>query len=63
MLASGGQQSESVVHLSTLFKIPFLDRLLQSIEQSCLCYTVGPYSSVCVSVSTFPLIPALAYPS
>ena len=44
MLVSGVQQSDSVIHLhvSILFQILFPCRLLQDIEQSFLCYTVGP---------------------
>ena len=44
MLASGIQQSDSVIHIhvSILFQIIFPIRLLQNIEQSSLCYTVGP---------------------
>ena len=45
VLVLGVQQSESVIHIhiSTLFQILFPHRPLQSIEQSFLCYTVGPY--------------------
>ena len=44
MLISGVQQSDSVVHVpvSILFQIFFPFRGLQNIEQSALCYTVGP---------------------
>ena len=44
VLISGVQQSDSVthIHLSNLFQILFLFRLLQSIEQSSLCYIVSP---------------------
>ena len=44
VLVSGVQQSDSVMHIyiSILFQILFPFRLLQSIEQSSLCYTVGP---------------------
>ena len=44
MLISGVQQSDSVIHnvLSILLQILFPFWLLQSIEQSSLCYTVGP---------------------
>ena len=47
VLVSAVQQSESVIHIpiSTLFQILFPYRSLQSIEQSSLCYTVGPYQS------------------
>ena len=37
------QQSESVVHISTLFQIPFPYKALQSIEETPLCYTVDSY--------------------
>ena len=45
VLVSGVQQSESAIHIhiSTLFQILFPYRSLQSIEQSSLCYAVGPY--------------------
>ena len=44
VLVSGVQQSDSVIHIhvSILFQILFPFRLLQSIEQSSLCYTVDP---------------------
>ena len=51
VLVSGVQQSDSVIHIyvsilfffyvSILFQILFPFRLLQSIEQSSLCYTAG----------------------
>ena len=43
MLVSGVQQSDSVthIHVSILFQILFPFSLLQNIEQSSLCYTVG----------------------
>ena len=43
VLVSGVQQSDSVIHIhvSILFQILFLFRLLQNIEQSSLCSTVG----------------------
>ena len=64
------QQSDSVIHIhiSTLVQILFPYRPLQNIEQSSLCYTVGPYQLVvlyivvCVyqsqshSLSIFPII-------
>ena len=45
VLVSGIQKSDSVIHIqvSILFQILFPFRLLQNIEQSSLCYTVGPY--------------------
>ena len=44
VLVSGVQTSDSVlhIHVSILFQILFPFRLLQSIDQSSLCYTVGP---------------------
>ena len=44
VLVSGVHQSDSVihVHVSVFFQIHFSFRLLQNIEQSSLCYTVGP---------------------
>ena len=44
VLVSGVQQSDSVIHIhvSILFQILFPFRLLQNIEQSSLCCTVGP---------------------
>ena len=43
VLVSGAQQSDSVthIHISILFQIFFPFRLLQNIEQSSLCCTVG----------------------
>ena len=44
VLVSGVQQSDSVIriHASILFQILLPFMLLQNIEQSPLCYTVGP---------------------
>ena len=44
MLVSGVQHSDSVIHthVSILFQVLFPFRLLQNIEQSSLCYAVGP---------------------
>ena len=44
LLVAGVQQSDSVIHIhiSILFQVLFPFRLLQNIEQSSLCYTVGP---------------------
>ena len=44
VLVSGVQQSDSVthIHVSILFQIIFALSLLHNIEQSSLCYTVGP---------------------
>ena len=68
VLVSGVQQSVSVMYqipdiwihiqISTLFKIIFPYKSLQSIKQSSLCYTVGPYyfiySSVAQQVKQLP---------
>ena len=62
VLVSGVQQSGSVIHthVSLLFQIIFLFRLLHNIEQSSLCSTVGPcwlsilYIVVCVCSSQTP---------
>ena len=44
MFISGVQQSDSIIHIHIfiLFQILFPYRLLQYIEHSSLCYTVGP---------------------
>ena len=48
VLISDVQQSDSVIHIhaSVLFQILFPIRLLQNIEQSSLCYTIGPWLSI-----------------
>ena len=54
MLISAVQQSDSVIHIHIfiLFQILFPYRLLHNIEQSSLCYTVGPFwLSVFLSIS------------
>ena len=53
VLVSGVQQSDSVihVHISILFQVLFPFRLLQSTEQSSLCYTVGPCWLAVLSMS------------
>ena len=71
MLLSGIQQSDSVIyiHVFILFQTPFSFRLLQNIEQSSLCCTVGSRSfsilnieiqfhSLCLSLPhhPFPLV-------
>ena len=57
VMVSGVQQSDSVIHIhvSILFQILFPLRLLQNIEQSSLCYTVGPccLSTLNTAVYTF----------
>ena len=47
MLVSAVQQKDSVTYVSILFQILFPFRLLQDIEQSSRCYTVGP---CCLSI-------------
>ena len=44
VLVSDIQQSDSVIHIYILFQILFDYGLLQDIEYSSLCCTVGPYS-------------------
>ena len=60
MLVSGVQQSDSIIHIqvSILFQILFPFWLLQNIEQSSLCYTVGPcwLSILNIAVHTFPFL-------
>ena len=70
VLVSGVQQSDSVIriHVSILFQILFPFRLLQSIEQSSLCYTVGPWLSilntaVCTCQSQTPNLSLPPHPS
>ena len=46
-IVAGVQQSDSVIYISILFQILFPFRLLQNIEQSSQCYTVGP---CCLSI-------------
>ena len=48
VLISGVQQSDSFIHIhaSILFQILFSFKLLHNIEQSSLCYTVGPWLSI-----------------
>ena len=43
VLVSGVQQNESILHMSILFHIIFLCKLLKNIEQSSLCNIVRPY--------------------
>ena len=42
VLVSGVEQSDSVIYIHILFHILFHYGLLQDIEYSSLCYTVGP---------------------
>ena len=48
VLCSSVQQHNSVVliHVSTLFSNHFQFRLLHNIEQSSLCYSVGPFGCI-----------------
>ena len=71
VLVSGVQQSDPVIHVpvSILFQILFPFRLLQSIEQSSLCYTVGPrwlpilYTAMCTCQSQTPSLSLSPHPS
>ena len=59
VLVSGVQQSDSVIYIYILFQVLFHYGLLQEIEQSSLCYTVGPclstlYTVVCICESQAP---------
>ena len=53
VLVSGAQQSDSVIHMhgSILFQNFFLFWLLESTEQSSLCYTVGPCSLTVLNIA------------
>ena len=44
VIVSGGQQRGSVIHIqvSTLPQTPLPSRMPHNIEQSSVCYTVGP---------------------
>ena len=59
VLASGVQQSDSLMHISILFQILFPFRLLQNIKQRSLCYTVGPcwLTILYIYSSVYMLIP------
>ena len=69
VLVSGVQQSDSVTHIrvSILFQILFPFRLLQNIEQSSLCYTVGPCLlsvlniAVCTCYTTLYMLSSLIH--
>ena len=47
------QQSESAVHIATLFQIPFPQQALQRIEETPLCYTVGSYQLSILYISVY----------
>ena len=53
VLASGAQQNDSLIHihLSILSQILFPSRSLHNIEQSSLCYTVGPCSFFILNIA------------
>ena len=60
VLVSGIQQSDSVIHIhvNVLFQVLFPFRLLQNIEQSSQCYTVGPCcSSILNMIHVNPKLP------
>ena len=58
VLVSGVQKSDSVIHIhvSVLFQILFRFRLLHYIEQSSLCYTVGPCWLSILNIAVPPLL-------
>ena len=68
---SGGQQSDSDIHVPVfiLFQVLFPFRVLQNIEQSSLCRTVGPCwlsilnIAVCTYHPQFPLYFWMKLPS
>ena len=64
---SGVQQSDSVthIHVSIPFHILFPFRLLQNIEQSPLCYTIGPcwLSVLNIAVCNVNLTPSGSFSS
>ena len=70
VLISGVQKNDSVIEavLFIVFQILFPFKLLQSIEQSSLCYTVGSFwlpilIQQCVHVHLkFPVFPHLTLP-
>ena len=70
VLVSGVQQSDSVIHtyIYILFPILFHYGLLQDIEYSSLCYTVGPcclsvlYTVVCICSSQTPNLSLPPFP-
>ena len=55
VLVLGVQQSDSVlhIHVSVLLQIVFPFWLLQNIEQSFLCYTVGPCWLSILNIAAF----------
>ena len=67
MLVSGVQQTDSVIYIYIyiyiLFQILFSYRLLQNIEYSSLCYTVGPCWLSVLHIVVYMLINLLIYPS
>ena len=66
VIVSGVQQSDSFIHIhvSILFQILFPFSLLYNIEQSSLCYTVGPcwLSILRIAVWGFPGDPVVKNP-
>ena len=70
MIVSGAQQSDSAIHIhvSILPQTPLPSRLLHNIEQSSLCYTVGPCwlsflnIAVCTCQSHNPKLPNYPLP-
>ena len=58
VLVSVVQQSDSVIHIHVciLFQILFPFGLLQNIEQSSLCYTIGPCWLSILNIAVFKFI-------
>ena len=66
VIVSGGQQRDSAVHIhvSILLQIPLPSSPAHNIEQSSLCYTVGPYWLSILNKAVYMLIPdSLTIPS
>ena len=67
VIVSGGQQRGSVIHIqvSTLPQTPLPSRMPHNIEQSSVCYTVGPcwLSIVNIAACTCPSQTLLTIPS
>ena len=63
VLTSDVQESDSVMHthVSMLFQILFPFRLLQNIEQSPLCYMVGPCWLSVLNVTLYTLLFSLLH--
>ena len=55
VIVSGGQQKDSTkhMHVSILSQTPLPSRLPHNIEQSSMCYTVGPYELSVLNVVVY----------